>query len=714
MALWRQKLQAAWQQEEAQRRHELTVAIFMAIGVALYFSAPQEPWWPYPILWMLIWAVLARSLHGHTWSHRFCLVMMLTALGFSSASIRATRIEAPVVPHRLVASIEGYVQESQSHGDKTRLWLQMTAWDRSDPMPARVRLNIPPDAKVKAGDHVRLKATLFPPAQPARPEGYDFALDAYFQQLGGVGRALSSPELSPAQGQPPLNIRWSKSWEAWRSALHERILTAAGNTSSAQIAAALITGKRGDISDEANEALLAAGLVHVLSISGLHLMLFGGALFWLSRRLCLIAEVAKGASRQRSKIYAAWLTMLGITFYAVLSGFEVATERAWIMMMVSLGAVVMGRQALTMRNVAISAIILLLHRPESLMSISAQLSFASVAILIAGFESGMITGRYNNEDKPSIRHMPMFERLTSRLMYWIRVVTVSGVLATLATTPLIAFHFQRSNPWGVLGNILTEPITGFIIMPMGLLGLLALPLGWDGPFWQIMSWGCEQLVNIAILIAQLPKSTLHFQAPPWISVLVFILALTWACVWISWLRFLSFLLIPLAGTLIFIHKGPTVRVDPSGRVAAFEAPDGRWRVINGAENRFAVASWLSAVGDTRLPDNPHLSEGISCSRDVCFGPLKGGGTIAVVNGARGIRPACEKATLVIAPRWQIYAPCNVPYFDRTIARWGSAADIYKDSNGAWRLQAARPKTHHRPWFSSARNERKSKPAQKSE
>jgi competence protein ComEC len=146
------------------------------------------------------------------------------------------------------------------------------------------------------------------------------------------------------------------------------------------VAAALVTGKRGFIYEGTSETLRAAGIYHIVSISGLHMVLAAGTFFWLARALLALSTHA--ALLWPVKKIAAGIAMVGASAYCIFSGSEVATERSLVMTLVMLGAILVDRPALSLRNLAIAALIVLAREPESLLGPSFQMSFGAVAALI--------------------------------------------------------------------------------------------------------------------------------------------------------------------------------------------------------------------------------------------------------------------------------------------------------------------------------------------
>lgn len=145
--------------------------------------------------------------------------------------------------------------------------------------------------------------------------------------------------------------------------------------------AALVTGKCGLISEETNEILRGAGIYHIVSISGLHMVLAAGSIFWLaSALLALVPMLALGWLLKK---IAALLAMFGASGYCIFSGSEVATERLLIMTLIMLGGVLVDRPALSMHDLTFAALVVLAPEPGAMLGPSFQMSFGAVATLVA-------------------------------------------------------------------------------------------------------------------------------------------------------------------------------------------------------------------------------------------------------------------------------------------------------------------------------------------
>ena len=231
-----------------------------------------------------------------------------------------------------------------------------------------------------------MKARLNPPLAPLRPGGYDFSRDLFFQGIGAGGFALGVIKPAPPPAPPGLWLRGAAFIDGLREAIDRRIgATLSGD--ARVIASALITGKRDAISKKVEEAMYVSSLAHVLSISGYHMAVVAGVIFVLLRAGLALAPGL--AERQPIKKWAAAAALLGAAFYLVLSGAEVATQRAFIMTAIVLLGVMLDRQALTLRTLALAALAVMIAAPEALVHPSFQMSFAATLALVAAYERGI-------------------------------------------------------------------------------------------------------------------------------------------------------------------------------------------------------------------------------------------------------------------------------------------------------------------------------------
>ena len=335
------------------------------------------------------------------------------------------------------------------------------------------------------GTFIEVKARLNPPLRPLRPGGYDFSRDLYFQRIGATGfvhRRDQDRSIRPRRRA--LWLRYATFIEGIRDAIDRRIRAAVPGDAGS-IASALITGKRDAISAPVNDAMYISSLAHVLSISGYHMAVVAGVVFFVVRGLLALSPAL--AMRHAIKKWAALAALIAAFFYLLLSGAEVATQRAFIMTAIVLVGVMVDRAALTLRNLALAALGVMLFAPEAVVHPSFQMSFAATLALIAAYERGLPWSVAGADTS-----------LGARVALWggreIVALILASLVAGLATTPYAAYHFHRLAPYGVLANLLAMPIVSAWVMPAGLLALVALPFGFDAPLWKLMGLGIDWMI----------------------------------------------------------------------------------------------------------------------------------------------------------------------------------------------------------------------------
>jgi competence protein ComEC len=202
----------------------------------------------------------------------------------------------------------------------------------------------------------------------------------YFQKIGASGYALGAIRVKPPPAAAGFWLIYATIVDGIRETIDDRIRAALpGDRGS--IASALITGKRDAISTPINDAMYVSSLAHVLSISGYHMALVAGVVFFVVRALLALSPAL--ALRHAIKKYAALAALIAAFFYLLLSGAEVATQRSFIMTAIVLIAVMVDRSALTLRNLALAALGVMLLVPEAVVHPSFQISFAATFAMIA-------------------------------------------------------------------------------------------------------------------------------------------------------------------------------------------------------------------------------------------------------------------------------------------------------------------------------------------
>lgn len=567
-------------------------AVCFGTGVGIYFALPAEPDVLMLSILTLICAVclIVPFFCNETWSPPIAGAGLILAGGLV-ASVHARTSAAPVLSFRYYGPVEGRViAVDRSLSGKIRMTLDQVVLHEVAPSrtPEKVRISLHGDAdpdmearypgysalRPEPGQHVVLTANLSPPPGPAEPGGFDFRRFAWFQKLGAIGYTRT-PVL---QIGPPRLSGFQVRINHLRGEISELVRTRIPGEAGA-FAATITTGDRSSMSVETTDALRASNLSHLLAISGLHMGLLTGFVF-TSFRLFL-ALIPGVALRLPARKMAAVAAMITGAVYLALSGGNVATVRAFIMVSALFIAVLLGRKALTLNSVALAALIVLLITPEALPGPGFQMSFAATTALVFVFASLQNT------------------EINAWFPRWFRpvfAVIVSSFIAGAATAPIAAAHFNQVAQYGLLANVLSVPVMGALVVPAGVLAFLLEPLelGWIG--FLVMEAGINWILWVAHFVSGLEGAVWKVPTPgPLVLPLITLGAILFV-LWNGRLRSAGILLF-LSGFFIWsLVERPLILIAESGRMMGVLMPEGR-SVVKARGDGFAVRTWLENDGD---------------------------------------------------------------------------------------------------------------------
>jgi competence protein ComEC len=687
------KFRAALVDEAEQGRLAPWLAAAFCGGVLLYFLAPTEPSWIAALIFLTLSGWLAYSLRQRPLPWAVSLMVAATAAGFATGAVRSAMIAHPVLTApTATVTLQGFVAARDASTRSDRIVLQVTKSDQKSKqaIPERIRLAFRKGLAPAVGEHVEIRARLRPLVGPIRPGGYDFAIGAYYTGLGATGFALGKSKPADAVSETPHSIRLNASIEKLRRSLAERIRLSLPGDAGA-IAAALVTGIRDHISHDANEALRVSGLYHVISISGLHMALVAGVLFAFIRGgLALIPGLAL---RRPIKRYAAMAALGGVTFYLVLSGAEVATQRSYIMIAIVLLGALIDRPALTLRTLAAAVVITLIVSPEAVLNPGFQMSFAATLALISFYERWVPF--VSTPPPPGASAIGAW---SGRAGKWLVLGAATSFIAGLATALYAAFHFHRLAPYGVLANVLSMPLISFVIMPGALLGVILIPFGFDFIGWAMMGYGIDGMIAIAKYVSAIEGAEGRIAAFSGAAVLIGTLALLLLALPATWLRLAGVPFVALAFFLLWNGPRYDVIVDAEGDVVALRAADGKLSIHTNKSDRFTVENWLAAAG---VPAQARaLAQAFSCDANGCVGRLPDGALVALPKTPSALLEDCGRAALVIAGR-DVPSTCASAVIDRrTLATTGAIA--LKKTPDGWQAFPSRAPHADRPWYGRAK------------
>jgi len=316
--------------------------------------------------------------------------------------------------------------------------------------------------RVHHGDRIQFHGTIHRPRASLNPGGFDYA--AYLERQGieltGTLNGVEAVRVVEYGEQSAYWSLWSQI-DHWRA----RIRNGATHTLSQPALGmflGMIIGERGYLDRELQEWFFLTGTIHLLSISGSHLGLVAVMTFWFVRRLLLLLPhlslLALSRVMTPSRV-AVLLTWPVVVLYALLAGAEVATIRSLVMVTLGLVAFWLGYERHLWHAMAAAALVILLHDPRAMFELSFQLSFLSTSIMV--YMVLRLTAWEQEEREPvEALKIPM-------IRYSVHALLMSGAI-TLGTFPLVALYFNQF-PWlGIVTNIIAVPVTGFVLVPLGL------------------------------------------------------------------------------------------------------------------------------------------------------------------------------------------------------------------------------------------------------
>jgi competence protein ComEC len=574
---------------------------------------------------------------------------------------------------------------------RPRMVLDRLATDADwiDELPQRVRVTLgeryglPP-----LGARIAFRGRLMPVPGPVVAGGYDPRRSAYFAGIGGSGFLFGGWTLV----EPPPRFSPDLAIDRIRASIVERVMAAEPGEAGA-VAAALLVGERSAISSETKESLRRSGLAHILAISGLHMMLVAGTVFYFVRALLALSPGL--ALSQPIRNWAAAGALFAATVYLTLSGGNVATIRAYVMAAVIFSTILLDRPAISMRNLAVAAFIVIALKPESVVEPGFQMSFGAVAALIAVWETW--------RDRKRLRLAEGDAGGAGRILRFgvraVLAVALTTLVAGLATAPFAAYHFERVASYSLLGNLLAAPLVSSIIMPFGLLGLAAMPLGLEALPLAVMAWGIETLLAISGWVADLPGAELR--APPIAPVALVTIAagMLWLCLWRQRWRLLGLPVIALGLALIPLTVSrPDVMVAPDGRVVAVRDAGGVLRVSGSRSGSYAIEQLFDKEAIEPL-SGAALRQGVRCDSAACLLTGAAGVSVAHVRDPVAFPEDCRRADIVVTP---LTAPADcqarLVVDGRQLDRFGAHAIRADVEHGApvFAVRRARS-TAPRPW-----------------
>lgn len=565
-----------------------TLPLLLAAGIIGYSIMGEEPsWWA--LMAVPLWGGIAL-LHRHQPPMRdAALAIVIMVIGMMAASWQTVRMDSPRIPDRWKPwQVTGEVVNASPDDGKAKLLVAVQSIEglSKEELPLYVRVSVRGKAALpQAGDTVSFRAILYPPSPPLIPGGFDFARYFYFRGIGAVGYALPPVTLLQAEQENGLTAQFSR----MRFTVQEWLLTHIPQP-AAGITVALLTGDTTPIDTKTAEAFRVSSLAHILSISGMHMGIVCGMMFVLLRTL--LSAIPLLALRLNVKKISAVVALALGAAYLALADFPIPAVRAYLMVAFFFAGVLLDREALTIRSLVWAAVVILLAQPSSVLEPGFQMSFAATVALIVAYRHFAASRLGNRWEERA---------WWKRLWVYVAGIVFSSLVASAATAPFAAYHFNQFVSYGVLANLLALPLLSFLIMPLLLAALLLWPLGLHAYPLVVAGWGTQQMIEVALWVQSIPGAAWYIPpvSPEMFSLVVvgMLMVLFAPRLW----RWAGLAVVLAAMGSAVLYTPPDILVADDGRALAVRvhAAQNEWVLVRGKSNRnFTVEMWQQRLGVT--------------------------------------------------------------------------------------------------------------------
>lgn len=472
-------------------------ALLAGIGAGL--ALPWLPVWP-----LLVMTLLAGIVMAWHWRRAWILGVFLCGFGFAGLHAAfALHEQIPVGLEGRANEISGRIVDLPLHEARRTRFEFMVDDDAQQARELRgKRLRIAwfdqdPQARagLVAGSRWRLQVRLRAPQALRNPGGNDGEKQALAARIAATGYVLE-PALAKRLA-PPAGI------DAWREKTSTRI--AATGTASSRFIRALALGDTRNLSDEDWSRLRAAGLTHLIAISGFHVGLVAGFFALLAAAVCWLSP---GLCRRVPRPFAAGAgAITGAFSYAAMTGFALPTLRTAVMIAALVAARCLRRRQRLADTLALGCIVLLLLDPLSVLGAGFWLSFAGVAWLLWCLPADQGPRRWA----------------------MVHGFVAAQAVATLGLLPLTVMLFGQASFAGPLANVAAVPWWSLVVIPLALLGVLAdsLHAGLGAWLWQAAAWAFDQLWPVLARIADSPLAMAWLPEARWYALPLALLSAFW-------------------------------------------------------------------------------------------------------------------------------------------------------------------------------------------
>ncbi|WP_265038428.1 ComEC/Rec2 family competence protein [Wolbachia endosymbiont (group A) of Hylaeus communis] len=645
--------------------------VFQCVGILTYFSLSFEPSCISIFLLLLPTLILIAILYKRY--AILCIALIAVLIGFTASKLRTALVDTQILDkERYVKDIVATVKDINDRGSykqfllsveksptisksspvipappfvipvldltqKKKIWIPasragMTPDRALDNIRISVRTKV--EKGIKIGDQVKLSAKLFPPKIAPSEYAYDFARIAYYQKISATGFATSKITLhKKAEARKFLEYI-----ESFRQYIYENLQQNIKKP-HVDIISALLIGKKDGIDQKTMDAIRDSGIAHLFAISGLHLSFVAGLFFVVFRNLFAISETL--TLKYNTKKISAFLTILPTTFYLLITGMQISAQRAYIMVILVLVAIMIERKYRGLIAIAFAAAVILIIEPEVILKPGFQMSFFAVLALVASYQ---------------INANKLFK---IKIMKYFVSIMISSVIASLATVPYTIYNFNYFSISGIITNLVAIPIVTLIIIPLGIIYVLLIPLGIEWIIAPFIERPIDSILYITNAIASLQYLVIPIRTFPASSIIIITLGLLWLCLWERNWRFFGIFFIVLGICFSATYKTPNILVS-SNNIAVKESDNLLYSLTRKNRN-FVVKTWAKQNGQNQILNHTKYSnpdKRLKCNDYGCIYNKGNNKSVLLAYKKEDISENCDKVDLIIQLSEFDYSVCN--------------------------------------------------------
>lgn len=585
----------------------LFAPVLFGAGIGVYFALPAEPALTivlFPVFIFLTATFLARR---YLLFYFLCLALLIFSLGILSAKLETIRTlsKTQSFENNTVTYIKGVVKQTDLNAKLKPRFLLQNAADFEKPLKGLYRLTANDKSSHQIGQCLETAAVLSKPFALVRANTYQFDRYAFFENISATGYTLTPFYLADCAPSTSIRAKLSDFLTGLRQKINKEISKTMSKNEAA-VASAVLTGDKSLISKNLQTEYRTAGLAHFLAISGLHIGLVATFVFLFVR--FLLSAIPYFALKFSTYKTAAFFAIFFAFAYLLLSGSPLSAERAFIMVLLVFLGIIFDRSAISMRTVALAALVILAFQPHALLSAGFQMSFAAATALVAFYESYQTKPVFQN---PSI--------LQKMVLYFFGAFLTS-LVATLATLPYTIYHFSTFSPYGLLSNVLAAPFIGFIIMPFVFISLLLYPFSLSFLPLKIAGFGLMILNKLSFFISHLPQIDIDLPPLPTAFLILVTIGGLWICLFTQKQRFFGFIFIVSGVLFCFLPKTPDAFYTADGKTVAV-AVKGKKELITFSKRKNDFTTEVLGKGFQNVKNINRLQsfedEGLICTQTKC-------------------------------------------------------------------------------------------------